>query len=123
MPSPRLRKSRSPGVVAGADKDTVTRMQVPALDAIDVEPAVAVEVEQSDASRKRLGQQTPWGSAVVEREAQSNRHGVVNEFRGGSRRITGGPGDLRGPDSFRVAPCRGRDAEVGESIAERGAIA
>ncbi len=93
----------------GLPRDTVLpRMQVPALDAVHVEPAVAVEVEQPHSSGKRLGQQTLRGLAVVESKAQTGRRGVVDEFRNGTRRIANGRSlPWRGKRCRAAAPRRG----------------
>ena len=62
----------------------------PALHAVDVEPAVAVEVEQSHAARRRLGHQVLRGPAVVEGEDQTRSLGVVDEPDGRTaRRLDG----------------------------------
>src|SRR5262249_59511125 len=61
----------------------------PALHRVDVEPAVAVVVEQAEASRHRLGELPPSGSAVVEKEPQPRNLGVVH---------AGGRGDRARPD-------------------------
>ena len=88
-----------------------------ALDAIDVEPAVAVEVEQADAARHRLGQQVLRGLAVVEDEAKAGGLGVVDEFRAWPARLAGvewprcgAPGRWRRGLSLR----RPRSASVGD---------
>ena len=49
------------------------------LDRVDVEPAVAVEVEQGDAAAHRLGELTGGRPAVVVGEDQARRLGVVGE--------------------------------------------
>ena len=73
----------------------------PSLDAIDVEPAVAVEVEQAHAARHRLGEQVLRGLAVVEDEAEAGRLGVVDEFR----RRTGRVGWPRSARADRATVC------------------
>ena len=83
VPSPRLRKRRSPGGRRGLRRPLDRLDHVPALDAVDVEPAVAVEVEQPHASRHRLGQWRSWSLAVVEDEAEAGGLGVVDEFGSG----------------------------------------
>ena len=70
-----LRKRRSPPSPAWAGSGA----KRPPLDAIDVEPAVAVVVEQADAAGHGLGELAERGLAVVEGEAQAGGLGVVGE--------------------------------------------
>src|SRR5262249_27674258 len=78
-----------PVAISGLE-DCATGREVTALDEVDVEPAVAVEVEQADAPAGRLGELVDGRLAVVEDERQSGRRGVVAEFgRGAPRRVGG----------------------------------
>ena len=89
----------------------------PALDAIDVEPAVAVEIEQAHATRHGLGQEVLWRLAIVEGKAETDCRGVVGEFRTATRRLAGGLGPC-----WSVPPRVREVVEVGESISERGTV-
>ena len=53
-----------------------------ALNAVDVEPAVAVEVDQGHASRLRLGDQVQGGLAVIELKNEPGRGGVSSTGSG-----------------------------------------
>ena len=55
------------------------RREQPALDAVHVEPAVAVVVEHGHAPRHRLGQEVLRGPAVVEDEAEPGGFGIIGE--------------------------------------------
>src|SRR5262249_22409021 len=58
-----------------------------ALDEVDVEPAVAVDIDQADAAAGRdRGDQSPRGATVLLDEGQSRERGVVDEARNGQRR-------------------------------------
>ena len=88
VPSPRLRNRRSRRR-SGVRRDR--RREGAALDDVDVEPAVAVVIEQADASRCRLGELAARRAAVVEDEAQAGGFGVIAE-----RGRTDEPGGRRG---------------------------
>ena len=107
VPSPRLRKRRSPsGGPARAGRER------PSLDGVDVEPAVAVVVEQAHAAAHRLGDLSLLAGAGIVAEAEADGLGVVGEGRGGAGRGGGRP------SAGRV----GGGAEVGEDLgAGRGA--
>ena len=60
-----------------------------ALDAVDVEPAVAVEIDQAHAARERLGEDPLRCPAVLEDEAKAGRLGVVDELRRAAERRCG----------------------------------
>ena len=62
VPSPRLRNRRSPGA------DRRIGWEGPALDGVNVEPAVAVVVEQADAAAAHLGELMDRRSAVIQDE-------------------------------------------------------
>ena len=102
--------ARSPSRRAGATASPPA--EVSALDAVHIEPAVAVEVEQAHASRDRLGQQSAAGSGRCRSEAETGGRGVVDEFRTAHRRLA--DGRSRPPtraDGFRAAGprrCGGR---------------
>ncbi len=71
----------------------------PGLRQVDIEPAVSVVVEQSDAAGRGLGHVPGRGHAVIEREAQPGGLGVIQERgrpdgRGGR---LGGRGAFAGP--------------------------
>ena len=84
------------------------------LGGVDVEPAVAVVVEQAQARAHRLGDLSLLAGAGIVAEAEADGLGVVGEGRGGSGRGGGRPG------AGRV----GGGAEVGEDLgAGRGASA
>ena len=92
VPSPRLRKRRSPavaGVVLGRDVIRFQGRKRAALDEIDVKPAVAIVVEQADAPAHRLGNLASGGRAVVEAETEPGDLGVVGEDRWGRERLCG----------------------------------
>ncbi len=98
--------ARSRGGLPG---DTVLRrMQVAPLNAVHVEPAVAVEVEQPHASRHRLGQQCCGVWPLSKSKAQADGRGVVDELRNGTRRIANGRrASRRGKVCRAAAPRRG----------------
>ena len=76
------------------------------LGGVDVEPAVAVVVEQAQARAHRLGNLSLLTGAGIVAEAEADGLGVVGEGRGGSGRGGG-------------RPCAGRvggGAEVGEDL-------
>src|SRR5690606_5805887 len=65
----------------------------PPLHRVDVEPAVAVVVQQADAAAHGLGELAQVALAVVERERQPARRGVVDvprDGRGGRDGLAGG---------------------------------
>ena len=64
-------------LAVGAKRDR--RREGAALDDVDVEPAVAVVIEQPDASRGRLGELPAGRAAIVEGEAQARGLGVIAE--------------------------------------------
>ena len=74
------------------------------LHAIDVEPAVAVEVDQAHSSRHRLGEQVLHGVAALELKAEAGRLGVVDEIRHGLVRF-GRPSPMAA-EASRLVLCR-----------------
>ena len=54
--------------------------QRPSLHAINIEPAVAVKVDQAHSSRHCLGDQVLLGVAALELKAEAGRLGVVDEI-------------------------------------------
>ena len=85
VPSPRLRKRRSPGGARSGRGGNG-----PPWTAVDVEPAVAVVVEQRHAAAGLLGELVERRLAVVVDEAQAGGLGVVGE-RGDDASRTPGP--------------------------------
>ena len=79
------------------------------LDAIDVEPAIAVVVQHRQATADRLGEESAVGLAVVEAENQAGRRGIVNEPIGRSIAI----------DRGRRQPIDDGPAEIGQPVGER----
>ncbi len=77
----------------------------PPLHAKDIEPAVAVEVEQADSAAHRLGEVAGLGPSIVVDEPEPDRLGVVGEVSGDDGR--GWRGDV-------VVGC----LEVGERLVE-----
>ena len=71
VPSPRLRKSRSlcsgslPLACCGRWRKHAS------LNAVDVDPAVTVEIDQAHAARHGLGEQVLRGLPIVENEAEA----------------------------------------------------
>ena len=118
VPSPRLWNKRSPEPRDGDPRVGGTG-EGAALDAVDVEPAVAVVVEQREPAAEGLGQLVEGRLGVVVDEPQADGLGIVGEGEpvGGPRalaRATGagrrrglGPGlDVRGEGE----PCRSASA-------------
>ena len=62
-----------------------SRQERSALDAVHVEPAVAVVIEQPDPTRHRLGELAIRARIVVEDEAETGTLGVVGEGRADRR--------------------------------------
>src|SRR5262249_10285151 len=86
--------------------------ELAALDGVDVEEAVAGEVDQAEAAAHRLGEAAEGRLVVIVDEPEAGRLGVVAELGGGGlRRRGGGPGTLRGAGV----------EEVGQGDAARGA--
>ncbi len=86
---------------------------------VDVEPAVAVVVEQADAAGRRLGNLALGGAAVVEDEIQARRFGIIDESGNDPLRADrrgGGPGQRGGRVVEHVGE---RLAGVGGARSER----
>ena len=104
VPSPRLRKSRSPCAGWPASAAAPGSSSDASLNAVDIEPSVAVEIDQAQTARHRLGQQVLRRLAIVENEAEADRLGIVDELGNRSRRI-----DVRYRDETAwAADVRGR---------------
>ena len=97
-------------VPVGAGAVEVGR-EPPGLRQVDIEPAVSVVVEQSDAAGRGLGHVPGRGHAVIEREAQPGGLGVIQE--------SGRP-DGRGGRLGRRGPLPGHGVEVGDEVADQG---
>ena len=82
--SERADRRRLAGAVPRPPGESVERSS---LNAINVEPAVAVEVDQAHPSRHRLGEQVLLGVAAIELKAEAGRLGVVDEIRRGLLRF------------------------------------
>ena len=116
------------GAVAAVAEQPVPRARAgrvggegPPLDGEDVEPAVAVEVDQANAAGGRLRELELRRPAVLESEPQARRRGIVDERDGRAGRV-GGAGRPGGTGRPRRAGRQQRRQPIGERPRRRGRL-